>query len=106
MRVTERGKTVNSPEDALSLDVRKDLERVDAVMTRVVSDPATAEEFVRDPSAVLTRLGLHPETTREIHDRVNRIFYAVLTNTELMEFVLEHYSKFEGPVEPNRQVLD
>jgi hypothetical protein len=96
---------VSAPEDALSLDVRRDLERVDQVMTRIVTDPATAEEFIRDPSGVLTRLGLHPRTTRETHDRLNRIFYAVLTNTELMGVVLDHYSSFETPTDDDAAVL-
>jgi hypothetical protein len=90
----------------LSLDIRRDLERVDQVMTRVITDPATAEEFVRDPSGVLSRLGLHPRTTREIHDRANRIFYAVLTNTELMSAVLDHYASFAGPNDGDEAVLN
>jgi hypothetical protein len=95
------------PDDPLSLDIRRDLDRVDGVMTRVITDSATAEEFIRDPSGVLTRLGLHPRTTREIHERANRIFYAVLTNTELMEVILDHYASFSGPaLEANRAVLN
>lgn len=90
---------MTTPDDPLSLDIRNDLDRVDAVMTRVIMDPATTEEFIRDPSGVLTRLGLHPRTTREIHDRVNRIFWAVLTNTELMEVLLDHYTSFTPPPE-------
>jgi hypothetical protein len=94
------------PDDPLSMDVRRDLERVDDVMTQVIRDPATTEEFIRDPSGVLTRLGLHPRTTREIHDRVNEIFYAVLTNRELIGFVLEHFESFEGPVAENAETYN
>jgi hypothetical protein len=97
---------VSAPEDPLSIDVRRDLERVDGVMTRVITDPATADEFIRDPSGVLARLGLHPRTTRAIHDRANRIFYAVLTNTELIGAVLEHYATFAGPSESDEAVLN
>jgi hypothetical protein len=96
---------MTTPEDPLSLDIREDMERVDAVMTRVIMDPDTAEEFIRDPSGVLTRLGLHPRTTREIHDRVNRIFWAALTNTELMGVLLDHYASFSPPPEA-AEVLD
>jgi hypothetical protein len=46
---------------------------------------------------VLSRLGMHPDTTPEIHQRVNRIFYAVLSNRELVDFMLEHFSTFEAP---------
>jgi hypothetical protein len=94
------------PEDPFGLDLRRDLEQVDRVMTQVISDPSVAEEFVRDPSGVLTRLGLHPRTSPEIHSRVNQIFYAVITNAELVNFVLDHFASFEGPVEQNQAVLD
>jgi hypothetical protein len=94
------------PDDALSQDVLKDLERVDGVMTRVIGDPKTTEEFIRDPNGVLTRLGLHPRTTRRIHDRANRIFYAVLTNTELMELVADRMASFAGFTEDADNVLD
>lgn len=59
------------------MDMRRDLDRVDRVMTQVISDPATAKEFVRDPNGVLARPGLHPAVSREILDRVNRVFYAM-----------------------------
>jgi hypothetical protein len=74
------------------MDMRNDLERIDRVVTQVISDPATAQELIRDPSGVLSRLGLHPPASRDTHDRVNRIFYAVLTNTELINFVIEQYT--------------
>ncbi|GAA0274935.1 hypothetical protein GCM10010302_10710 [Streptomyces polychromogenes] len=91
--------------DRLILDITPDLERVDSVMTRIISDPATTNDFLRDPSGVVTRLGLHPETSREIHDRVNRVFYAVLTNRELLELLTEHYSRF-GPSGSDRQTFE
>src|SRR5262245_24491363 len=92
-------------QDRLVLDITRDLERVDSVMTRVVNDPVMVDEFIRDPSVVLTRLGLHPRTTREIHDRVNRVFYAVLTNTELLQLVVRHFSTFAGPTDSDIQLL-
>lgn len=88
------------------MDMRRDLQRVDGVMTQVISDSATAEEFVRDPNGVLARLGLHPPASREVHDRVNRIFYAVLTNTELINLIIDHYTGFTGPVEDNTRIRD
>jgi hypothetical protein len=52
-------------------------------------------------------LGLHPQpSSDEIHDRVNRIFYAVLTNRELIEFILDHLRSFEAPVEENARILN
>jgi hypothetical protein len=88
--------SLDFPDDALTQDMLQDLERVDSVMTQILRDPAVTEEFIYDPSGVLTRLGLHPRTTRGIHDRVNRIFYAVLTNTQLMEVIRTHLASFSG----------
>src|SRR5688572_2030056 len=87
------GASMTSPDNAFILDIRQDLERVDPVMTKVVTDPATSAEFIRDPSAVLSRLGLHPPASRETHDRVNRVFYAVLTNTELLEYITDLFDE-------------
>jgi len=92
--------------DRLILDITPDLERVDPVMSRIVGDPVIADEFIRDPSGVLTRLGLHPRTTRDIHDRVNQVFYAVLTNTELLELLAEHYRTFGDTDEVRQAAVD
>lgn len=90
-------------EDPFTRDIRSDLERIDSVMTQIIKNPATCAEFIRDPSGVLASLGLHPPASRGTHDRVNRIFYAVLTNTELLELVRNHYASpaFQSAVEPH-----
>ncbi|HVF06721.1 MAG TPA: hypothetical protein VNA20_17935 [Frankiaceae bacterium] len=76
-------------------------------MTQIIRDPVTTEEFIRDPSGVLTRLGMQPRTTPEIHHRVNRIFYAVLTNTDLMDLAVEHFSRLPAQyLEDNAPVAD
>ncbi len=96
---------MTTPEDdRLLLDVREDLVRVDRVMTQVIADPVTTDEFIRDPSGVLARLGLHARTSREIHDRTNRVFYAVLTNAELMNYVANHFATFVAPDDDNSQI--
>jgi hypothetical protein len=80
--------------DPLSFDVAADLRRVDGVMTQILKDRGTWTEFLRDPNGVLVRLGLHPPTTPEINDRANRIFYATLTNKELLSLLIRHYEDF------------
>jgi hypothetical protein len=92
--------------DQLILDITPDLARVDSVMSRVVSDPQAADDFIRDPSGTLTRLGLHPRTTRDVHDRVNRVFYAVLTNVPLLELLTEHYDTMTETDEAQQVVTD
>lgn len=80
--------------DPLSMDIAADLERVDSVMTQILKDRALWNEFLRDPSGVFIRLGLHPPTTTEISERVNRAFYATLTNRKLLRFVIDQYRDF------------
>jgi hypothetical protein len=90
---------LTAPDDPLMLDVRADLDRVDRIMTQVIADPATAEEFIHDPSGVLTRLGLHARTSRDVHDRTNRLFYATLTNSALVSYVADHFQSFQPPAD-------
>lgn len=94
------------PDDPLLIDVRADVARIDGVMSRVIADQAVADEFVRDPNAVLSRFELHPDASREVHDRVNRVFYAVLTNTELLDLVAGHFSDFDTRTAENEPVLE
>jgi len=79
------------------MDITDDLERVDGAVTSILKDRALWGEFLRDPNGVFVRLGLHPSTTPEINDRANRIFYATLTNKQLIQLLLKHYKKFRPP---------
>ena len=88
--------TTPSQDDAFAADIRRDLERVDQVMTHVVADPATRDEFVRDPIGVLSRLGLFPRMAPESRDRDNRIFYAVLQNTDLIRYLQDTFASFRA----------
>lgn len=83
-------------DDAFAADIRRDLERVDQVMTHVIADPSTRDDFVRDPVGVLARLGLFPRMTPETRDRNNRIFYAVLQNTDLVRYLQDTFASFRA----------
>jgi hypothetical protein len=95
---------MTAPDDPLILDVRADLDRVDRAMTQIVADPALSDEFIRDPNGVLSRLGMHARTSRDIHDRSNQLFYATLTNSELVTYVAEHFRSFEPPAYDSNQI--
>lgn len=86
--------------DRLAMDISKDLERIEGIMFQVINDRNTTEEFKRDPNGVLVRLGLHPPTTADVNERVNRVFYACLTNKELIQYLTTHYETFK----PSRMV--
>jgi hypothetical protein len=82
--------TARSP---LIVDATTDLKRVDAVMTRIIRERSTWDEFFRDPNGVLIRTGLHPPTTPDINARVNEMFYAVLSNKPLLELLARTVKK-------------
>lgn len=81
-------------EEPLYLDVQDDLRRVDEAMNQLLSDRRQWEGFLEDPNGTLIRLGLHPETDEQINDRVNRIFWLTLTDTDLLKMIGQRYSKF------------
>lgn len=81
-------------QDALRMDISKDLERIDSAMTRVILDEALSQEFKHDPNGVLVKVGMHPGTSAAVNDRVNRVFYAAMTNTELNKIVGDHFKSF------------
>lgn len=78
----------------LIVDATSDLKRIDSVMTRIIRDRATWDEFFRDPNGVFVRAGLHPPTTPENNNRANEIFYAVLSNKPLLAQLTRHFDKF------------
>jgi hypothetical protein len=81
--------------DPLSIDISRDLERVDGVITTLLKDRSLWGEFFRNPNDVLVRLGLHPPTSEIINERANRIFYAALTNKKLIRLLAAHYGGFK-----------
>lgn len=83
--------------DPLSINVKDDLARVDKVMTKIIKDRDTWNEFIRDPNGVFVKFGLLPSTSPENSDRINRIFYACLANKELMSLMFELYEEFSSP---------
>jgi hypothetical protein len=80
--------------DRLTFDIRKDLEKIDSAMTKIIMNPDTARAFVADPNGVMVTAGLHPPTAPEVNERVNRCFYAVVSNSELTQFMAQHYESF------------
>jgi hypothetical protein len=78
----------------LYLDVSEDLRRVDNAMTRLLADRDLWAEFLRNPNGMLIRLGMHPETSRSVSDRVNRIFWLTITDRDLIRMIANRYRDF------------
>jgi hypothetical protein len=91
--------------DRLAMDMTDDLERVDGVMGQILNDRGVWDEFLRDPTGVLVRLGLHPPTTPEVNERVNRAFYATLTNKRLLKLAVDHYKDFRASKKSRDQIM-
>lgn len=85
--------TVLTARSPLIVDAASDLRRVDAVMTRIIRERSSWDEFFRDPNGVLIATGLHPPTTPEINARVNEMFYAVLSNKPLLNLIARTVKK-------------
>jgi len=84
--------------DRFAFDCAKELERIDACMTHLLKTPSMWSEFMAEPNGVFAKLGVTPATAPEVHDRVNRMFYATLTNKELIKLVAEIYEDFKDTV--------
>lgn len=82
--------------DPLSMDISRDLRRIDRVTTRILQDDRIWDDYIRDPNGVMVRFGMHAPTTKEINDGANRAIYAALANQKLQDLISEHFSKFNS----------
>lgn len=85
--------------DALSIDVMKDLRKFDGFANKLLSDRRTQRRFFRNPSQVMVDLGLHPKTSRKAIATSNRMFYAALRNKKLLKYVMDYFADFKAPAE-------
>lgn len=83
------------PRDPLSLDISKDLKRVDNAVSLLLNSRTLWDRFLIDPNGVLVELGLHPITSPAINERANRIFYATLTNKRLLNLITSSLKKLQ-----------
>lgn len=82
-------------QDRLSMDITDDMKRIDALMTDIIRDRESWKKFLSNPNGYFISKKVHPPTTKEINDKVNRIFFATLCNKELINFVFEEYKNFK-----------
>jgi hypothetical protein len=80
--------------DPFTIDVVKELQKIDAAMQQVVAAPESWDEFFSDPSRTFGKMNILPAAGDEVRDRANRIFYAALRNTELVRLAFEMFQDF------------
>jgi hypothetical protein len=85
------------PDDFLRFDLSRDLVNIDAAATRIILDDEISREFRGDPNGTMIRVGMHPPTSPEVNERTNRVFYAVMTNKPLADFVADYFQSFSPP---------
>lgn len=86
-------------QDRLSMDISGDMKKIDSVMTDIIKDRESWKKFLSNPNEYFIGKKVHPPTTIEINDRVNRIFFATLCNTKLINLIFNEYKNFKpsGP---------
>jgi hypothetical protein len=89
---------------SLEINIRKDLSRIDSVMTRLLSDDTRWKQFIYDPNGTLIALGLHPPTRDDINQRCNAIMFATLCNQELLELTQRSAEGFLNSLENSSEL--
>ena len=74
-------------EQLLNLEIKDRVAGVDAILSKIIKDRSTWKEFFRNPAKVLGEMGYGRPASDETAWRYNRIFYALLTHKELLQFV-------------------
>jgi len=73
--------------DQLSIDVTNEVAGVDSILSKIIKDKAKWNDFFRNPAQTLAEAGyLQPYTDGDAQ-KYNQLFYALLTDNELMSFV-------------------
>ncbi|MBF0422353.1 MAG: hypothetical protein HQL73_05115 [Magnetococcales bacterium] len=92
------------------IDISEDMNRVDQAITKLLHNRSLWNDFFLQPETVLTKLGLPPRFgSKKDEWKLNRIFYALLTNKKLVRLVLQKYQVFSSTrsnSEGNKAVLD
>jgi hypothetical protein len=75
------------PEEPLSIEIKSHVVGVDAIMSKIVKDRTKWKEFFHNPAKVLGEMGFRRPVSDENAWRYNKMFYALLTDQELLQYV-------------------
>jgi len=75
--------------------IAQDLSRVDGVFTTLIKDSNKWNDFFNDPNGTLIQLGLHPPASKDANEIANKVFYASLSNKEVISLVHDLYKDFQ-----------
>lgn len=77
----------------LNLEITEQVKGVDAFMTKIIKDRSVWKQFFNNPASVLAEVGFTKPLSKDTEWKYNKIFYALLTDKKLLEFV--HDGDFE-----------
>jgi hypothetical protein len=80
-------------QELLNLEIKDHVRGVDAIMSKIIKDRSIWKEFFRNPAAVLAEMGFTAPLSKQTEWQYNRIFYALLTDKQLLKFI--HEQDFE-----------
>lgn len=80
----------SSSEGPLNIEITENVARVDAVMANIIKDRSVWKEFFRNPAKVLGDMGLMRPPSEANAWRYKKMFYALLTDRDLLQFITEH----------------
>jgi len=74
-------------EEFLSIEIKEHVAGVDAIMSKIIKDRSMWKEFFRNPAKVLGEMGFKRPPSDENAWRYNKMFYALLTDKDLLQFI-------------------
>lgn len=83
-------------DDPFAIDVKNRCKKIDNVLTKIVKDKDSWNDFFKDPFGTMSKAGLFPPQGEGNSWKSNRIFYSMLSNKDLMRFVFDTFSKFRS----------
>lgn len=85
----------NGSDERLTIEIQDNVRRVDGVFSKIIKDRSIWQDFFRDPYGVLCKMGFSPPGSPEQGSKYNKLFYALITSTELLQFLYDHFTGFQ-----------
>jgi hypothetical protein len=91
-------------ENLLILDVGEKRQRADAYVDKLIMDEELQKYFFKNPSKVMSDLGIYHSSSDKPIAITNRIFYAIIANKELMDLVIGSRDHIKFQTQQNQNI--